>query len=272
VPERPRPAPPAQLRPRRISVTEVGTLIADPYAFYARRMLRLRPLDPLEAEIGAREYGDVVHQAMHRFIAGGAVDWPGAADAALAEAALRPSLDAFWRPRLARIGEWVMKAEDEMRAAHPIRRSHVEATGEANFRGVLLHGRADRIDERRDGGLVVFDYKTGVMPERAEVASGSAPQLPLEGLLLAHTGFPAIPGVAARLSYWRLSGGEPAGEARDFEDAAELVASAEDGLDWLLHDFLLNDRPFISRPDPGREHRGTDFDHLARRAEWEAQG
>ena len=272
VPERPRPAPPAHLRPRRISVTEVGTLLADPYAFYARRMLKLRALEPLEAEIGAREYGDVVHQAMHRFVRDGAVDWDAAARAALEEAALRPSLDAFWRPRLVRIGAWVMDAETEMRGAHPVRRSHTEAAGEAQFRGVLLHGRADRIDERRDGGLVVFDYKTGTMPTRAEVERGTAPQLPLEGLLLAQGGFPNIPGLAARLSYWRLSGGEPAGEPRDFDDAAELVTSAENGLDWLIQDFLLGDRAFTSRPDPGREHRGTDYDHLARRAEWEAEG
>ena len=272
LPERPRPAPAAHLRPRRISVTEVGTLIADPYAYYARRMLNLQQLEPLEAEIGAREYGNIVHQAMHRFIAGDAVDWDAAAQAALLDAALRPSLDAFWRPRLARIGEWVVKAETEMRAAHPIRRSHTEAKGEANFRGVLLYGRADRIDERRNGDLVVFDYKTGTMPARGDVERGTAPQLPLEGLLLTRDGFAGIKGLAARLAYGRLSGAEPAGETRAFDDAAELVEAAGEGLEWLLHDFLLGDRAFVSRPDPGRENRGRDFDHLARRAEWEAEG
>ncbi len=272
VPERPRPVPPAHLRPRRISVTEVGTLIADPYAFYARRMLWLRPLDPLEADIGAREYGDVVHRAMHRYIKEGANDWDGAAEGALAEAALRPALRAFWEPRLARIGEWVIDAEAEMRASHPVRQSHLEARGETTMRGVILHGRADRIDEREDGGLVVFDYKTGTIPQRAEVERGSAPQLPLEGLLLARDGFANIPGLAARLVYWKLSGGVPAGEIVPFEKAAELVEAAGEGFDWLMHDFLLGDRPFTSRPDPGREAAGRDFDHLARRAEWEAEG
>ena len=272
VSERPRPAPPAHLRPRRISITQVTTLIADPYAFYASRMLKLRALEPLEAGIGAREYGEVVHGAMQAFIANGATDWDAAARAALARAALRPSLHAFWQPRLARIGSWVIDAEAGMRAGHPVRRSHTEAAGAAEFGGVTLHGRADRIDERADGGLVVFDYKTGAWPARGEVEAGTAPQLPLEALLLARDGFADIDGLAARLVYWKLSGGEPAGEIRAFDNAAELMESASDGLAWLLHDFLLGARPFISRPDPGRASRGTDYDHLARRAEWEAEG
>ncbi|WP_293883898.1 double-strand break repair protein AddB, partial [Sphingomonas sp.] len=38
---RPAPTPPAALRPRRISVTDVDRLQADPYAFYAKAMLKL---------------------------------------------------------------------------------------------------------------------------------------------------------------------------------------------------------------------------------------
>lgn len=271
VPERPRPAPPSILRPRKIAITDVETLIADPYAFYAKRMLKLAALEPLEAEIGAREYGDVVHQAMHRFIRGGGTDWAGAAEGALAAAALRPSLHAFWKPRLARIGEWVVAEEAAMRAKNPVRRSHTEVRGEATINHVTLHGRADRIDERGDGGLVVFDYKTGQLPEKHQVETGTAPQLPLEAVLLNANGFANIPGQAALLTYWRLSGGEPGGEARLFEDAGRLMESAQEGFSWLAHDFLLGDRAFASRPDPGRVARGGDYDHLARRAEWEAE-
>ncbi|HYN38081.1 MAG TPA: double-strand break repair protein AddB, partial [Rhodospirillales bacterium] len=45
----PAPTPPLAARPRALSVTQVETLIRDPYAVYARHILRLRPLDLLDA-------------------------------------------------------------------------------------------------------------------------------------------------------------------------------------------------------------------------------
>jgi ATP-dependent helicase/nuclease subunit B len=38
--KRPSPRPPVAARPRSLSVTEIKTLIRDPYAIYARHVLR----------------------------------------------------------------------------------------------------------------------------------------------------------------------------------------------------------------------------------------
>ena len=59
--DRPAPLPPAHLRPTAISVTEVDRLKADPYSFYARRILRLSPLDPVDADPTAAWRGTAVH-------------------------------------------------------------------------------------------------------------------------------------------------------------------------------------------------------------------
>ena len=48
----PAPKPAVAARPRRLSVTEIETWLRDPYAIYARHVLKLRPLDPLDAPIG----------------------------------------------------------------------------------------------------------------------------------------------------------------------------------------------------------------------------
>ncbi|EFH11222.1 PD-(D/E)XK nuclease family protein, partial [Teichococcus cervicalis] len=89
---RPAPAPPPEDRPREISVTEVADLMADPYGFYARRVLRLLPLEPLDAEVGASDYGQIVHQVMAdwtRRLGDAPGGWPGTEAAArlFAEAA-----------------------------------------------------------------------------------------------------------------------------------------------------------------------------------------
>jgi len=63
---RPDPKPKAQLA--RLSVTEVETWLRDPYAVYAKHILHLKPLDPLEEEPGPRQRGIAVHKALEAFL------------------------------------------------------------------------------------------------------------------------------------------------------------------------------------------------------------
>jgi ATP-dependent helicase/nuclease subunit B len=288
--ERPRPAPPAALRPREISVTEVADLIADPYAFYAKRMLRLRALEELDADVGAIDYGTIVHGALARFVEGIAAapgGWPGedkarsmwdvAAEEALAGQGPRPGLAAFWRPRLARIGDYVLEVEAKRREGGHIAASYTERKAElrlARPRGeVLLKARADRIDRFGNGTLEVLDYKTGDPPKPAALLDGSAPQLPLEAALAIEGAFEGVPQAPVRaLTYWKLTGGQEPGEERQMvseaEDVARLAADSLDRLGALVDRFLLGDAPFIARPHPERAPRGGDYDHLSRIAEW----
>ncbi len=79
----PMPKPPTEARPRKLSVTEIETWLRDPYAIYAKHVLKLKPLDPLDAPIGPLERGQALHRALElykrRFPAparrrGGAID------------------------------------------------------------------------------------------------------------------------------------------------------------------------------------------------------
>jgi ATP-dependent helicase/nuclease subunit B len=287
---RPAPRPPRALRPKRISVTEVATLLADPYAFHARQVLRLRRLDDLDADVGAIDYGQIVHAALAEFI--GALNaapggWPGdevaeaaweaAAARALAAQGPRPALAAFWRPRLARIGGFVRAMEAAARQGGGVAHSFCEQDGTlvlARPAGqVELRGRADRIDRLGDGSLLIFDYKTGTVPADSALQSGAAPQLPLEAAMAAEGGFGALGSHTVRgLTYWKLSGGDTPGETRmpvsEPEDVAKLAETALTSLHDLVDRFLLAEAPFIARPHPGRVSRNTDYDQLSRYAEW----
>jgi ATP-dependent helicase/nuclease subunit B len=64
---RPAPAPPAAARPSEISVTDVEDLVRDPFKVYARRVLRLRPLDPLRPQPDAALRGPRLHDILDRF-------------------------------------------------------------------------------------------------------------------------------------------------------------------------------------------------------------
>lgn len=288
---RPAPVPPREARPDEISVTQVETLIADPYAFYAQKVLGLRPLDPLDAELGAAEYGTLVHGALHRFIrrldkAGGV--WPGedaaaqwfheAAEQALEDSAVRPGFAAYWRPRLDRIGAWVREREAEVRQGGAISRSLTELKGSYTLRHddgreVRLTARADRIDIAANGTLHLLDYKTGTLPSGKAVEEGHKPQLTLEAAIALKGGFPDIrEGGVAALTYWRVTGGPEAGKDFTAVKGGQEIATLADAhllkLRELVDRFLWGSAPFTARPHPAREPAGKEYDHLSRIAEW----
>lgn len=284
----PAPRPPVALRPRRMSVTEIATWLTDPYAIYARHVLRLRPLDPLEQGTDAADYGTVVHAGLHRFLDAHGPRWPAGAEArlreamdfALAEARLRPALLEWWRPRLWRIAEWVCAIERDRRSTHPVAQIATEVKGSWQLGvpgGFLLTGRADRIERRADGRLAILDYKTGAPPSQTDVEAGFAAQLLLEAAMAADGAFGDIGGTAVELAYWHLSGGYRPGEVRKlFKGDEALIADAVAQARLRLRDLVVAfddpDRAYLSQPHAGRVPRFADYAQLARVAEWDTAG
>jgi ATP-dependent helicase/nuclease subunit B len=276
----PAPCPPLAARPRRLSVTEIETWMRDPYAIYARHVLGLRPLDPIDADAGAAEYGSLVHKALERFLKTHPGRLPADPEAALvaigqqvfAEALAAPSVWAFWWPRFCAIAGWVARIEAERRPDVAAIFAEVKGSLQIDAPGgpFTLVAKADRIDHRRDGGLDLIDYKTGQPPSVREVAAGFAPQLPLEAAIARAGGFEGIPAAApARLLYWRLKGGAEGGEERNAgPDPAGLADAALDGLAALLAAFDDPATPYGARPHPEHAPKYSDYLHLARVREW----
>ena len=198
----PAPRPPLAVRPRKLSVTEIETWLRDPYAIYGRHVLKLKPLDPLDAPVGPLERGTALHRALELY----KQRFPGAppedalaqltaiADEVFAELAIPQSALAVWRPRFLNAARWFVEFERER--ASRIIRSALEIRGTLAFNApggdFVLSGVADRIDLLPDGRASILDYKTGRPPSPAQVRELIAPQLPLEGAILAAGGFPGL--------------------------------------------------------------------------------
>ncbi|OAN55235.1 double-strand break repair protein AddB [Paramagnetospirillum marisnigri] len=282
--EPPAPRPPVAARPRRLSVTEIETWMRDPYAVYAKHVLGLRALDPIDADPGAAEYGSMVHLALERFALAWPQDLPPDPEAELlrigaevfAEGVKSPAVSAFWWPRFQSIARWVAERE---RARRPgIARVHAEVKGaieiDAPYAPFTLVAKADRIDRQADGGLALIDYKTGQPPSVKEVAAGYAPQLPLEAAMARHGGFEGVAAAEpSHLLYWRLKGGEGGGEERAAgDDVFTLAAEALDGLAALVAAFDDPATPYAARPHPEHAPKYSDYLHLARVREWASGG
>jgi len=265
----------------KLSVTEVETWLRDPYAIYARHVLRLRPLDPLDAETEAADYGNIVHAAMHRLIAEHADAWPPDAatfrahfERALLRAEARPALRAWWQPRVHRIADWLAAVEAARGRPAAIA---AEVAGIWQLSGPArpfhLKGRADRIERRADGMLALIDYKTGSVPTAKQVNAGFSPQLPLLAAMAQAGCFDGLAGAAGELAYWRLTGGRQAGELQPLfdDDPARISAAAEDaraGLRALIERYADDAQPYVSLPWPSLAPGRSDYALLARVAEW----
>ena len=187
----------------------------------------------------------------------------------------RPGAWAFWWPRFERIAHWLVAAE----AAH--RAAVVESLSECEGRWTLhspggpftITAKADRIDRLADGGFLVVDYKTGSVPQPATVQAGFAPQLPLEGAILRDGGFGDVNGSATALEYWRLSGGRPAGERRviDEGEPGALIDRVVGRVKALIEWFDDPSTPYLAVPSPRWAPRFSDYRHLERIAENEAE-
>ena len=206
-----------------LSVTEIETWLRDPYSIYARHILDLRPLEPIDEPPGARDRGVMIHEAIGAFAEAykdNLPDDPVGKLIAFGETFFAPLKDhpearAFWWPRFLRIAQWFAGFEAERRAN--IAKLDVEISGRlqipASDRTFTLRTRADRIEHLTDGRFALLDYKTGSTPTPPQVKSGLSPQLTLEGAILRQGGFADIPagGSVAEYLYVTLRGGDPAG-------------------------------------------------------------
>jgi ATP-dependent helicase/nuclease subunit B len=280
--ERPAPAPPAGLRPKKISVTAVDRLRADPYAFYASAMLGLRRADGVDADPSAAERGNAVHDILEAWIAhdgGEPAALVARAEDMIAQWSEHPLLRRLWGPRVLRAVLWAADALAADRAGGWTPAAW-EARGEAELGGILLTGRADRID-RRGAELAVIDYKTGRAPSYRQVEAGFALQLGLLGWLAERGAVEGVEGGSAtRFEYWRLPGGlKTPGERKDPRKFRTSIDPALDDLAGFAarhfiaaaEEYLNGDKPFVAKLHP--EYAiGDDFDHLARVEEWLGRG
>ncbi len=287
---RPAPTPGAKYRPNELPVTDIEKWMRDPYVLYARRILKLRPLDPLDQNADAADLGNLFHSILDRFLKQTPIPLPKDADMRLlaigerefAQHMARPAVWAFWWPRFKQMAAWFVA---EMRSREGSLASIVtESTGSLKIESVApaftLTAKADRLDVQHDGRLIIIDYKTGKPPNARDVILGFSPQLPLEAAIASQGGFDKVPTAnVAGLEFWYLKGGRggaaviPVKEpgSKTVADPMTLAVDAYQGLRELVSHFSHDDTPYIAKPRGDFGLSYNDYEHLARYAEWSSE-
>ena len=283
---RPEPRPPLAARPTQLSVSSIEQWRRDPYGLYARQILKLRLLDPLEAELGAAERGSALHAALDDFLKrhpsgllpGDAVrELEEIGEKHLGELLTAPAERAFWWPRFQRLARWFVGEENNRRAAG-VRLLDGETQGTLKVgprnHPLTITAVADRIDELGPGVWEVIDYKTGRVPTTRELEALFAPQLLLEAAMAETGGFKKIKGKADEviLTYWRANGLGDGGEIKDIKGAAKLIPAMLALVEKMAERYANPNTPYVALPQPEFVPHFNDYEHLERVAEWSTTG
>lgn len=272
--KRPAPRPAKSERPKSLSVTGIQTLIRDPYAIYAKYVLNLKALDPLNEQPDAPLRGQVLHAVLQAFTEQTKSGLPDDAQALLMQLADEefarsvpwPAMRQMWRAKLARVAPWFLGTERERRlTATPIG-TELEAELELVTLAFTLHGRADRVDQTSEGQLIVYDYKTGAIPT-GPVQEKIDKQLPLLACLAERGGF-------EKLAKSRVARAGYIGLGSDLKEVASDYSPGELDKIWeefgqLIARYAQPAQGYLSRRDPKEMRATQDYDHLARFGEWE---
>jgi ATP-dependent helicase/nuclease subunit B len=278
--KRPVPVPPVADRPTELFVTRIETLVRDPYAVWARDILKLFPLERPDQLVESMARGTAIHAAFEALSRA----WPTADPEGFFEGRYIEELQgagltvaALARERvLAReTARWVADFERRRRADG--RTVHVEVKGTMDFHvnGVphSLSAKSDRIEITPDGVGHILDYKTGSAPTAKMIDTGFSPQLTLTAAILEAGGFDGLKGTWGDLTYVKVTGRDPPGveETRKYagDDSAEAGMAAFEGALKLLAAYQDPAQGYPSRTAPQfvKTYAG-DYDHLARVFEW----
>jgi double-strand break repair protein AddB len=273
---RPSPRPPRAARPTKLSVTEIKTLIRDPYAIYAKHVLRLRKMGPLVQTPDALVRGILAHEIMEKFIRDTLDDPRVLTEAHLAQVSDHllsrdvpwPAARALWQARITRIAARFVAAERlRQQSATPFAFEE-QAKGSLDWPdlGFTLTARADRMDLTTAGEVIIYDYKTGQLPTKKQQKYFDK-QLLIETAMVEQGAFSSIGARSVHQAIFLALGssGSDTEAPINEEPPAEVLA----GLRQLIASFLDIQHGFTSRRRMQKNSFPGDYDLLARYGEWD---
>ena len=268
---RPSPCPPISARPDHLSVTQIKTLIRDPFAIYARKVLGLDPLDPLVPTADAPLRGTIVHKILEDFIAAGYA--PDDRDALMqltrnhfTEMCPWPTIRAQWITRMDKVADKFLA--DEVARQELSDKRIIESKGEIVVPNVAvtLTCKADRIDITPQGEALIYDYKTGVVPTGPQQENFDK-QLLLEAAMVERGAFDKLGATPVKSA--QFIGVNPAMRNVDAPLAKQPPDQVWAELETLFANWQRIDRGYTARLALFSKTDFSPYDHLARYGEWD---
>lgn len=275
---RPAPTPPVEIRPNKLSVTEIGNFMRNPYFIYAKHILNLKKLNEFNLESLHSIRGQVIHKMLDSFIKLRINKSPTnlslIKEKVLNELLLDEKDLGFWLVKLDDFYNWFENIVNKIlihakESYSEIRGSYTFKINDSDF---SLLCTADRIDWLKENSISIIDYKTGTIPTQKEIIAGFSPQLHLEGAIAMNGGFlEELPTNIAKIEIWKMN------RANNSEiiplpfNNLKMSQAALNGLIKVLIKFANKNTPYVAYPRPDITIKGDPYYHLARVQEWETR-
>ncbi|MCT4575672.1 MAG: PD-(D/E)XK nuclease family protein [Alphaproteobacteria bacterium] len=269
----PRPKEEARLK-GDISVTSIDMLTKDPYAFYAKTILKLYKLDELEEEVSAATKGNIIHKCLEEFIKKYPKDLPDNPKEELIEiskAIFKEKLGdskyhSFWWPKFEKAITSFIK-EEVKRRQEGYQNIATETKGNIVIDGANIIAKADRIDIGMNG-VDIIDYKTGTLPYAKEIENLDYMQLSIEALIANNNGFniAKIKDNVDKILIWSIKDEKKEFRKKDIDE--EYLQQTLDKLKELIAKFKYGKEPFVAEPHDNKHLKYNKYEHLARLKLW----
>ena len=265
------PQPPLAAKPKQLSASALTKLVGDPYAFYAERILKLKPLEEIDEEPTPADRGLIIHDILERFTKKHHAQLPeNALDELIAigrelfaGAPQKQIVRAFWQPRFEYMAKQFIALEKNiLRQDDPQILTEIEGQISLRIKGeeIILTARADRIDIDKTGQCAIYDYKTGQVPAMIHVQDGLEPQLPLEAIIALHGGFDNMTSAQTKcLAFIALKESSWENMLKEIRDVKTLQDKALTSIKKTLAEYLDDSQTFAPSA-----RRDSDYDHLSR--------
>lgn len=265
------PKPPQHLRPKTLAITDIAKLRSDPYAIYAKKILKLKELQKIDYETGFAEFGSFIHKILEEYVKA-----PQAKELFIKKAQkifedYFTSIQAqlTWWPKFENIFDNFIQTEEKFSYL----KNYTEIPAHIVINNITLRGKIDRAALNQNNAIDIYDYKTGQISSIKSVISGDDPQLTISALMI-------IEGLIeidmknydniASINYWKLSLSNQSDITTICKKSDELqilINAAKSGLEKLFSYFENEENGYISAPKL-KQYKKNEYHHLARIDEW----
>ncbi|WP_342170192.1 PD-(D/E)XK nuclease family protein [Rickettsia endosymbiont of Seladonia tumulorum] len=262
--------------PNILSVTDIETLIRNPYGFYAKKILKLRTQDKIWEEPKISDFGNFIHKVLEEYSKN--YDQQNMLDKQQAllnignnilHSTILPTYTKkTWQTKLTLLSKAFILFDMERRKN--CQKIYFEIKGELNLniagQNIKIIGIADRIEISKSNRITILDYKTGTIPTKKEIELGLSPQLIIESLMILENGFNILShshesGNSIEditIAYVKITSTKPYVQTTEISLSMETLDKHKQGLIRLLEYYVTN-KSFVYDLDMSKYN---DYLHL----------
>ena len=279
---RPKPTAKNNVKPNKLSATNIELFLKNPYDIYVKKILKLYPLNEISAVNNALTFGNAVHKSLEEFC----INVDNNLDKiAKHNFLINNSFEIFkiffqnndilmslYFPRFKVFSERFIELYEE--SINDDFKIFNELEGEMIFKDLAfsITAKADRIDIN-DDEVKIIDYKTGQIPSLSSIKNGTSLQTTIESLIFKNNAFLELnkfkKNQAIESEFWKFNGSikkDPKIHIAKVktEDLESIIPLCEEYLTDIIKFFKDENREFIATA----RNLNSNYDHLSRVSEW----